>query len=275
MSTTTTIDSHNTFRFNVGGTKFDQYPGTLLEAMVSGRWNIHESEEIFIERDSERFRYVLDFMRNGGTVHLPFAPHVSREEVLKDLIYFGSDGLNPSAVQASGANQLIRPSDCVKDQMRKMAMEVDCQFLAFYCYISTNVFRESFIRFNNLKYKAKEDPEICSRFLENKEYLWGIVKKVSPDSDHPDYAGCLARKLADHGLRLLSMMAHVNANRSLICVGIIGDESVTEDRDRSDTIEDPFHDILTNIFDYLSMIEAGPAESDDDDNDGEEETHGG
>ena len=82
MSTTKTTTT-TTVGFNVGGTIFevsksliDKYPGTLLSTLVSKRWAKEDGSEggsdpIFIERDSARFCYVLDYMRNGGKVFLP------------------------------------------------------------------------------------------------------------------------------------------------------------------------------------------------------------
>lgn len=45
----------------------DQHPNTMLARLASETWNGQgkEDEEIFIERDGERFRYVLDFLRHG------------------------------------------------------------------------------------------------------------------------------------------------------------------------------------------------------------------
>lgn len=44
---------------------------------------------IFIDRDSHRFSYVLDYMRDGGIIELPVT--ISKDSFIKDLIYYGFD----------------------------------------------------------------------------------------------------------------------------------------------------------------------------------------
>ena len=83
MSSTNTNSNTATVRFNVGGTIYEvsrslleQHPNTMLARMVSKTWlseeedNERKDEPLFIDRDRERFCYVLDFMRDGPTVSL-------------------------------------------------------------------------------------------------------------------------------------------------------------------------------------------------------------
>lgn len=79
-------------KFNVGGTRYEvarslieMHPDTMLARMVSEQWQKDPSKEIFIERDGSRFKYVLDYLRDGK-VSLPFS--VCRESFLTDLQYF-------------------------------------------------------------------------------------------------------------------------------------------------------------------------------------------
>ena len=98
------------FKLNVGGTKYevsdtllDGFPESMLRKITSDTWNQNHNEkndaddedkqksdddEIFIERDGGRFKYVLDFMRDG-TVTLP--PSIPRQQLLKDMEYYGID----------------------------------------------------------------------------------------------------------------------------------------------------------------------------------------
>jgi len=79
---------------NVGGTMFTvhvdtimQYPDTMLGSMLSKRWaNENETDkEIFLDRDPVRFRYILDFYRNGKIV----IPHnTTKAEMLAEIEYF-------------------------------------------------------------------------------------------------------------------------------------------------------------------------------------------
>ena len=83
------------FCFNVGGVKYDVsratlelHPDCMLTKMISKSWNEDETNRtFFIDRDGNRFRYVLDYMRDGGYIHLPITE--SRAAICQELDYFG------------------------------------------------------------------------------------------------------------------------------------------------------------------------------------------
>ena len=88
--------TRKTHRFNVGGKSYvvsqsllDQHPNTMLARLASETWNGQgkEDEEIFIERDGERFRYVLDFLRDGKVL-LPLSSE-PKATFVEELEYFG------------------------------------------------------------------------------------------------------------------------------------------------------------------------------------------
>jgi BTB/POZ domain len=107
-------DTHNingnTVTFNVQGRVFrvrrsllDSYPNTKLAQSASGiciqgkqdtTTATSKSNEnlILIDRDSTRFAFVLDYMRDGCCIDLPAA--ISRESFLHELQYFGFDVTN-------------------------------------------------------------------------------------------------------------------------------------------------------------------------------------
>lgn len=79
---------------NVGGVHHEvarstlmQHPNTMLAVLVSERWNAdsEKREPIFVDRDGERFRFVLDFYRNGKAV----VPASLLGSVAKDFEFFG------------------------------------------------------------------------------------------------------------------------------------------------------------------------------------------
>jgi hypothetical protein len=59
--------------FNVGGSLYDvarntllKFENTMLANLVSDRWrNGHKDDIIFIDRDGDRFKYILDWYRDG------------------------------------------------------------------------------------------------------------------------------------------------------------------------------------------------------------------
>ena len=74
-----------------------RHPETMLGVMVSERWekndqnnhNKMEKEEYYIDRDPTRFRYILDFYRDGcvdGKIILPLT--ISKSEMMKEIRYF-------------------------------------------------------------------------------------------------------------------------------------------------------------------------------------------
>lgn len=85
--------------FNVGGTIYQvsrsllaSFPDTMLARIASETWQSADQEEeeeekpIFIDRDGHRFRFCLDYMRDGQ-MFLPMT--VRKEAVIQDLEYYG------------------------------------------------------------------------------------------------------------------------------------------------------------------------------------------
>ncbi|KAG7343115.1 BTB/POZ domain containing protein [Nitzschia inconspicua] len=89
-----------TIEFDVGGTPYkvskslvEQYPNSMLAAISSKRWKNDQDEEgdegaIFIDRNGERFQYVLDYMRDSK-VCLPLS--IPKVQFLTDMEYYGLD----------------------------------------------------------------------------------------------------------------------------------------------------------------------------------------
>ncbi|CAB9507514.1 WD repeat domain 85 [Seminavis robusta] len=99
-----------TVRFNVGGTKYEisrsllsQHQNTMLARIASETWQKDPQSEIFVERDGGRFKFVLDFMRDGQVI-LPAPGQVSKESLLNELAYFGFDNVDPSRIKVEFAH---------------------------------------------------------------------------------------------------------------------------------------------------------------------------
>lgn len=88
----------DTVAFNVGGKHYDvsrsllnSYPDTMLARASSSIWTDEGKnavKPIFIERDGDRFRWILDYMRDRS-VTLPNS--MSKEALILDFQYFGFD----------------------------------------------------------------------------------------------------------------------------------------------------------------------------------------
>jgi BTB/POZ domain len=84
--------------FDVGGIKYkisrstlEMHPNCILSKMVSRTWD-QTKKVYFVDRDGQRFRYVLDFMRDGGKIHLPVTE--SRGAVAQELDYYGFNNVD-------------------------------------------------------------------------------------------------------------------------------------------------------------------------------------
>lgn len=91
------LAAETTIDLNVGGTVFEtarstlvQQSGSFLENLLSGRYQISRDRfgRIFINRDPEHFRTVLNFLRNPQTPPMPRDSSES-EALIKEASYYG------------------------------------------------------------------------------------------------------------------------------------------------------------------------------------------
>jgi hypothetical protein len=73
--------------YSVARSTIMKYEDTMLAKLVSEKWSPKSSEApIFVDRDGERFKYILDFFRDGEI----FVPNtVPIDSVRKDAVFFG------------------------------------------------------------------------------------------------------------------------------------------------------------------------------------------
>jgi len=81
---------------NVGGQVFattletlTKERGSMLEILFSGQYDVDRDTagNVFIDRDGQRFRHVLNYLRSG-TIHLGSDPSALRE-ILEEAEYYG------------------------------------------------------------------------------------------------------------------------------------------------------------------------------------------
>eukprot|EP01027_Heterolobosea_sp_BB2_P009921 GEZU01014604.1.p1 GENE.GEZU01014604.1~~GEZU01014604.1.p1 ORF type:complete len:207 (-),score=47.40 GEZU01014604.1:104-724(-) len=109
-------------KLNVGGTRFETTLTTLtsdtesmLAAMFSGRYNMEPDEdgEYFIDRDGSVFGFVLNYLRDGGSVDLPPASkELLRKRILREAQYFQLTGL--VRMLSSNDENLDDANTCIK-----------------------------------------------------------------------------------------------------------------------------------------------------------------
>ena len=135
-------DSSKTIKFNVGGTKYeisqsllDRYPSCVLNQICSKTWVQADAEtatvkgaaeEIFIDRNGERFQYILDYMRDSR-VELPLS--IPRSQFVTDMEFFGltyedeSITLNPA-----NARELFHSLNCYRDYFSSKSEEIEAGY---------------------------------------------------------------------------------------------------------------------------------------------------
>eukprot|EP00548_Thalassiothrix_antarctica_P011562 CAMPEP_0194156398 /NCGR_PEP_ID=MMETSP0152-20130528/68194_1 /TAXON_ID=1049557 /ORGANISM="Thalassiothrix antarctica, Strain L6-D1" /LENGTH=193 /DNA_ID=CAMNT_0038864045 /DNA_START=188 /DNA_END=769 /DNA_ORIENTATION=- len=82
----------------------------MMARLASDTWSqsdgVISTNALFIERDGERFRYCLDYMRDGGIVHLP--PTVPKAALLQDLEYYGFQHVDESKISMRGSMSMFK-----------------------------------------------------------------------------------------------------------------------------------------------------------------------
>mmetsp|Transcript_41955 Transcript_41955/g.96286 ORF Transcript_41955/g.96286 Transcript_41955/m.96286 type:complete len:371 (+) Transcript_41955:37-1149(+) len=89
--------SSNRIRLDIGGTAFStskatltRVPGSMLEAMFSGRHQVRPEDEgvFFIDRDGRHFHHILNYLRDGDQWLPPLDPETC-QEVAREADYYG------------------------------------------------------------------------------------------------------------------------------------------------------------------------------------------
>jgi hypothetical protein len=207
-----------TVRFDVGGTIYkvsqsllEQHPNTMLARMVSETWlteedNERKDEPLFIDRDGERFRYVLDFMRDGPKVSLPVT--VSKEGFIKDLDYFGFDNVNSDDVSMRSSYSVYA------DTMKKMDSldttndgkgEIDrnCSVIAHYCFLkfkltgnlTVDLHQHNNDLFHRSGHKKYQDNKTTDKLRSYSKQVWENPVKIT----------CLNKYLNKYDLKLVKV----------------------------------------------------------------------
>jgi hypothetical protein len=219
--------------FNVGGRLYDvsrsllaEYPETMLARLASDTWSHREQRNdidscgnsynnscdnqnnntaLFIERDGERFRYCLDYMRNGGFVHIPTT--ISKDALLLDLDYYGFHDVDESTMSMNVSLSMLQMSSEHIDKLQhELNDRIDrkhaCLLLAKHCLCryKENCYvydgRDSSVA-NTMGNRQRHLLDIRVR---EDEDLWSIAKELSESESNQQL---LDETLQGIGLKLL------------------------------------------------------------------------
>ena len=99
FKSTRTMQSTIMIKLNVGGVRYDVskssldlFPASMLSKLVPDTWiegaTDNDTKEVFIDRNGERFQYIMDYIRDGR-VELPMS--IPRGQFVTDMDYFVND----------------------------------------------------------------------------------------------------------------------------------------------------------------------------------------
>jgi len=140
-------DKATTVKFNVGGKLYEvsksllhRFPNTLLAQKVSDA----NASPIFIDRDPDRFAYCLDYMRDGGRLHLP--EMITKSSILQDLKFLGFDDIDESLINDETAKKatFARHNDMVlkahqtvdkmEQELEDLKVKIQMEKIALICF---------------------------------------------------------------------------------------------------------------------------------------------
>ena len=180
-----------TVHFNVGGTKYEvarsliqRYPNTMLARMISEEWqnsNGSNTNELFIERDGDRFRYVLDYLRDGKII-LPIT--IPKSSLMEELKYYGIENVNENSLNESAANVFQ-----MGQTMRKLTTEQQ----------ELNKVMESLFR----QYRVARAASMCAQnFKQHVQNNPGGKCYFSQKSENVTFGGIYSQDLEDVNVHL-------------------------------------------------------------------------
>ena len=186
-------DLNSTVKLNVGGVLFEVSRSlieanefSMIAALVSERWNEDAQTTIFIDRDGEKFRHCLQFLRNG-CVDLPLT--ISRDEFLRDMDYYGLDWKEHQVTEGAAVMKCVHK--CVQNAMEEIQTLTK---EASYARLAKNTF-EKFVETGRLSicYESSDEKE---------EYEW--CRHMEHNAENQEEFN---RRLQQYGLNLMKMTA--------------------------------------------------------------------
>ena len=117
-------------KFNVGGTRYEvarslleSHPETMLTRMASKDWHDDsKGDEIFIERNGERFQYCLDYLRDGKVL-LPITTR--KEALLEDLKYYNVEHQSDNVIDYGAQEKVNVCTEVMFKAYKNLREELD------------------------------------------------------------------------------------------------------------------------------------------------------
>mmetsp|Transcript_1081 Transcript_1081/g.1312 ORF Transcript_1081/g.1312 Transcript_1081/m.1312 type:complete len:229 (+) Transcript_1081:336-1022(+) len=167
-----------TAQFNVGGIVYQvsrsllqSHPDTMLAKSASDQWQEDPESEIFIERDGSRFRFVLDYLRDG-CVCLPITE--PKDGFIRELEYY-----NIESDQAKIKNDKIQKANWLQLQEFMQSTRTDSICSTIAIHVMKHIFESYF----NLSNYGPHKPR-------TKEYEFSVTINDSDSEAKECYTKC-------------------------------------------------------------------------------------
>lgn len=151
----------------------------MFTASASEQWHKGDESEIFLECDGYRFRYVLDYMRDGKVV-LPHSQ--SKAVILNELEYFGTRADENTVRKIAGGMysfpfMIQRCTSELNNWIDDLLKDVFCQKLASRCYESSMESDSGILSYFHL-YNAY-DVHLTNGLIRTNEFLKEVGVKIT------------------------------------------------------------------------------------------------
>ena len=165
----------NTVILDIGGihyktslTTINNYPNSMLAKIVSDRWNPNSegsNKPIFIDRNGQRFKYVLDYLRDGK-VNLPVGENV--ETFRTELEYFGID-IHPDSITSDDDLEMVSLKSRFRNHMKILDDKIEACEMSYVTHmIAKDVVRKA-VELQSQNYlESSSESDISSEIV----YKW-------------------------------------------------------------------------------------------------------
>ena len=201
---------NETVKLNVGGKKYETSWAVIssvekLSTLAYERWVEDPEDEIFVDRDGIRFRYCLDYFRDGKVV-IPRSE--TKESILNDLEYYGVASPDTGAIQYAedfdseeknlpfaATHDLTQAMNCIFDKLEKLDNEIKRRSskhasLVFVEAVVKHLFgptvENSFAETRTLVISSRSSTNINTLFNQAKKVHDGMARAEAPSPSKAD-----------------------------------------------------------------------------------------
>jgi BTB/POZ domain len=158
----------STVKLDVGGSVYkvsrsiiESFPETMLARLISKRWTTRSDDNatIFIDRNGDRFQYVLDYMRDKE-IHLPLS--VPKAAMMNDLEFLGFSNIDSNSIHDGAASAEAATQIAICEAQYQQELE--------FCHRTVRKFQKK-ITYLNVAHSCFLSYSRCGHLLSSEFYL--------------------------------------------------------------------------------------------------------